>query len=331
MGEQPSGASFTAMPNVSVLIRAHNRPSTLEAAIESVLAQSYTDFEVVVADDGGHAEPIARGFRDRRIRYHLNPAPAGPAANLQHAASHARGHLLAILNDDDLWLPGFLARTVEVLDRDPEVGVVFTDDLFEIGEAHIRRDLPFRPGRHERFLRGLLEHGMPASAAVLRRAVWDDGERSAPISPGMVGDALVWLRSAAAGWPFYYLDEPLGVSRVHPGQVSWSEEDLPTRMIETHDAFRFGDPRCEDLRRARLAEFLLARARVHLTHRRLSEARADIVRAHREAPRRLGLRAVLALSGVRVLLMRWGSGHPRALVRMLRLWRRVRPSVVRAA
>jgi glycosyltransferase involved in cell wall biosynthesis len=324
------GCGVSSPPAVSVCIRAHGRPDALAATIESVLAQTYDDFEVVVSDDSGGLEPVTKSFDDPRVLYHLNPAPAGPAANLKHAVEQARGAFVAILNDDDLWLPRFLASTVAVLERDEEIGIVFTNDLFEVGTTRTARDLPHAPGRQDRFLAPLLEHGMPASATVMRRAVWDEGERAAPLTPEMVGDAAVWLRSAQAGWPFYYLDEPLAVSRVHRGQVSWNEDGLPARMIATHAAFRFDDPVCERLRRARLAEFLLARAHGHLVAGRFHAAIADVGRAHRASPRPFGLRALLAITGLRRHTMRWGSSHPRMLVPLLRLWRRVRPPVLPA-
>ena len=325
-----SATGVGARPRVSVCIRAWNRPEGLAATIASVLGQTYEDFEVVVSDDSGGLDAVTDRFDDPRVRYHRNPAPAGPAANLARVIGLANGPLLAILNDDDLWHPGFLATTVGVLDAHTDVGIAFTDDWFDVEGRRIRRRLPFAPGRHESFLRSLLEHGMPASATVMRRAVWDEGERAVPITPGMVGDRAVWLRSAAAGWPFYYVDEPLAVSRIHPRQLSWSEEGLAARMIATHDAFRFEDAECEALRRARLAEFLLARSGVHLRHRRPRAAWADAARAHREAPRTLGLRALLALTGVRGTAMRWGSAHPRLLVAALGLWRRLRPPVLPA-
>ncbi|MEA2440905.1 MAG: hypothetical protein QOH76_2329 [Thermoleophilaceae bacterium] len=315
-------------PHVSVCIRAHTRAEGLRTAIASVLGQTYGDFEVVVSDDSGRLESVAAGFGDPRVRYHHNTLRPGPAANLVNAVSLARGQLVAILNDDDYWLPGFLAATVDVLDRHPEVGIVFSDDFFEIREQRVRRQLPFAPGRHERFLRELLEHSMPPSASLMRRAVWDEGERAVPVSPQMVGDAVVWLRTASAGWPFHYIAEPLAVCRVHGSQISWSDERLPTLLIAAFSAFRFEDPICEDLRRARVAEFLLARAHVHLLRRRFGAAYADIARAHRTAPRPMGLRAALALSGLRGQAIRWGSSHPGALVRVLEIWRRLRPPVL---
>ena len=315
-------------PHVSVCIRAHTRAEGLRSAIRSVLAQTYGDFELVVSDDSGRLEGVVAGFEDPRVRYCRSTRPAGPAENLVNAVSFARAQLIAILNDDDYWLPGFLAATVDVLDRDPDVGIAFSDGFFEIRDRRVRRRLPFAPGRSDRPLRDLLANSMPASAAVMRRAVWEDGERAIPLSPRMVVDTVVWLRSANAGWPFYYIDRPLAVSRVHGGQISWSDDGVPTRLIAAYDAFRFEDPIAEDLRRARVAESLLARAHVHLVRRRFGEAWADMARSHRTSPRPMGLRGVLALVGLRGLAIRWGVSRPRVLVVVLKLWRRVRPDVL---
>jgi hypothetical protein len=138
----------------------------------------------------------------------------------------------------------------------------------------------------------------------------------------------VWLRAASDGWPFYYIDEPLGISRLNRDQVSVNDDELPARQIATYGAFRFEDPTCEDLRRARVAEFLLGRAHVQLRRCRLSDAWADIARARASSPRPLGLRAAVALAGLRRLAIRWGCSHPRALFALVALWRRIRPPVL---
>jgi glycosyltransferase involved in cell wall biosynthesis len=314
-------------PHVSVCIRAYDRPDGLAAAIESALAQTYGDLEVVVSDDSGRLEHVATRFQDTRVHDHPNPAPAGPAANLSRTVSLARGRLLAVLNDDDRWLPGFLAAAVDAFDRHPGIGVAFTDDYLEAGARRVRRRLPFTAGRHDHFLPELLAHSMPASSTVMLREAWEEGERTLPLSATFTGDTLRWLRAADAGWAFYYIGEPLGVSGVSARQVSWSDEKLPTREIASFDAFRFADPACETLRRARVAEFLMARAHVHVVRRRFRAAWSDIGRAHRVAPHPLGLRAGLALSGARPLAIRVGAARPWLLVPLLRLWRLVRPPV----
>jgi hypothetical protein len=144
----------------------------------------------------------------------------------------------------------------------------------------------------------------------------------------MVGDMTTWLRAASAGHAFYYLNDPLAVIRIHRDQLSWSEHGLPTRNIATLRAFRFDDPACEQLRRARLGECFLARAHFHIRAGRLRAARADLSRARKAAPELAGLRAALALSGLRALIMRWGSSRSRLLAPVLEFWPRVRPAVV---
>ena len=312
---------------VSVLIRAYRRPASLATAIESVLAQTYRDLEVVVSDDSGELGPVCASFDDERIRHEPNPAPAGPAANLKRAAGLARGSLLAILNDDDHWDPRFLETAVRELELDPAVGVVFTDYWSDIGGRRVRHRFPCAPGRHDSFLRNVLEHSVPVSANVMRREVWDDGERRLPLRDAMVGDDTTWLRAASSGWAFLYVPEPLAVMRVHAGQLSWSEKGLPARNLATLGAFHFDDPVCERVRLNRVAENHLASAHLHVRAGRPRAAVRDVRRARVAAPRVSRVRAALALSGVRSAAMRWGSSHPRVLAPLLELWPRVRPPV----
>src|SRR2546421_6460242 len=184
-------------PHVSVCIRAHSRVDELRSSIASALRQTYRDLEVVVSDDSGLLRSVVEAFDDPRVRYNRNPEPAGATANLTRVVSLARAPLVAILNDDDEWQPGFLATAVGVLDSHPDVGVVFTDDYLEARGRRTRRRLPYRPGRHDRFLSDLLEHSMPASTTVGRRAVWTGGGRPGSLpapTPGPGG-----LRVAAPG------------------------------------------------------------------------------------------------------------------------------------
>src|SRR3954451_17182041 len=208
-------------PRVSVLIRAYRRPALLANAIERLLAQTYADFEVVVSDDSGELGAVSERLRDPRVRHRATPAPLGPAANLRRAAELARGELLAILNDDDQWLPRFLETTVRRFDLDPGLGVVFTDYWSDVGGRRVRNRFPYAPGRNDSFLRQLLEHSIPVSGNLMRREVWEDGERRLPLCRGIVADDTAWLRAAGSAWPFHYVTEPLAVMRVHRGQLSW--------------------------------------------------------------------------------------------------------------
>jgi glycosyltransferase involved in cell wall biosynthesis len=315
-------------PTASVCIRAFARPDGLRDAIESVLAQSFRDFELVVSDDSGELQPVVRAFGDLRVRYHPNAHPAGPVANIRTVFGLARGRLLALLDDDDRWLPGFLETVVKRFDQDPGLGIVFTNHYFVAGGRRVRRSSAMAPGRNDDFLREVLNSGIPPSAAVMRRAVWEQGEQDFPLRDSATGDMTMWIRAAAGGWPFYYVDEPLVAYRLHADQLSWTDEGLPGRSIATFDRFRFDDPVCERLRGARLAEARLWQAGIDLRHGRYRSARLQLGRARAAAPSPLGLRGWLALTGVRGLVARCVGDRPALLAACLTLWRRVRPPVV---
>jgi glycosyltransferase involved in cell wall biosynthesis len=308
---------------VSVCIRAFDRRDELREAIASVLAQTYRDFEVVVSDDSGRLAGVVERFRDPRVRYVANPSPSGPAGNLRWVVSQARGSVLAMLNDDDWWEPRFLETCVDVLERDPRVGVVFTDQWLFVAGRCIRHRFGYAPGRHDRFVREVLEDGIPASATVLRRSAF------APVPDGVVGDFFMCIQAAGAGHAFQYVPEPLSVTRMHGRQGSWSEEGLPARMIATLAAFRFDDPACEALRRARLGEQHLIRAGRLLRRGRLREGWADLRRGRAAAAGSLSpARAGLALSGLRELLMRRAASRPRLVALAFEQWPRLRPPVL---
>ena len=315
------------VPRVSVCIRAsHRPPHLLRAAIGSVLAQSFNDLEVVVSDDSGRMGPVARGFGDPRVRYEPNPRPDGSLANMRRALDLARAPLVALLDDDDFWLPGFLAAVVHGFEREPQAGIVFTDHLIDVDGHRTPRRAPLRPGRYDKFLAPLLEHWpVTLSSSVMRREVWEHCKREFPLEPGTIGDITIWMAAASAGWPFVYLDQPLAVWRQHPGQMTWSP-DVPRKNVATFERFRFDcDPAAERLRRARLGEARAAVAGVQLRRGRVREAWAELRRARQDT--RLGVRGVIAFTDARAWIMRAASAYPRILTAAAPMWRRVRPRV----
>jgi glycosyltransferase involved in cell wall biosynthesis len=112
------------VPRVTAAITTYNRASFVVAAVESALAQTYVDFEVLVVDDGSTDE-TERALQEYegRIRYHRQEN-AGRAAARNTALRIAAGEFVAFLDSDDLWLPDKLAREVEALDAHPSAGLV---------------------------------------------------------------------------------------------------------------------------------------------------------------------------------------------------------------
>jgi hypothetical protein len=113
-------------PAVSVLMTAYNRDPYIAAAIESVLGQTFADFELIVVDDASSDRTVevahAYARRDSRVRVHVNGRNLGDYANRNHAASLARGRLLKYHDSDDVMYPHCLATMVPLLEAEPRAG-----------------------------------------------------------------------------------------------------------------------------------------------------------------------------------------------------------------
>ncbi len=119
-----------ASPRVSLGLPVYNGERFLRAAIDSLLAQTFTDFELIICDNASTdaTSAICREFsaRDSRIRYFRNEQNIGPAANFNLAFGRARGEYFKWAAADDLCEPDLLALCVDALDRDPDAAMAFT-------------------------------------------------------------------------------------------------------------------------------------------------------------------------------------------------------------
>lgn len=136
------------MPRVSVIIPTYNRGDLLTRSIDSVLGQTYEDFELLVVDDGStdHTESVVERYDDDRITYLAHSSNQGASAARNTGIEYADGEYLAFLDSDDVWKPQKLDRQVaELDDRPPEwvaayCGVEIGDtDSFDV--AAIARSL----------------------------------------------------------------------------------------------------------------------------------------------------------------------------------------------
>jgi glycosyltransferase involved in cell wall biosynthesis len=134
-------------PRVSVLIPAYNAAQYLSGALESVIAQTFSDWEIVLVDDGStdSTPDIAANFKSKlgdRLVY-IRQLNRGASAARNTGLRQCRGELLAILDADDEWLPQHLEGGVRLLDANPEVGLIY-GTVFEV-DPQGRRSLPASP------------------------------------------------------------------------------------------------------------------------------------------------------------------------------------------
>jgi len=117
------------MARVSVILPVHNGASTIGRALESVFAQSFTDYEVVVVDDGSTDDtPSLLADYGDRIRV-FSQSNRGVSASRNAGVRSATGDYIAFLDDDDEWMPEMLARCAAVLDQDPNCVLAYTGVL----------------------------------------------------------------------------------------------------------------------------------------------------------------------------------------------------------
>ena len=295
-------------PRVSVVIPTYNRAALLIEAVESALAQTFGDLEVIVADDGstdGSAERVEE-LGDVRIQVLRLDHSGTPAVARNAALSRSRGELAAFLDSDDVWFPEKLARQVAVLDRSPDVGLVCSNAsvIDEDGNEISDRYLPPDEGASGDVLEKLLDVNfvVNSSAVARRELVQRAGGLSEDPRLRAVEDYDLWLRLAATG-KVVYLAESLAGYREHGESL---RADVPRAThwtgvlgaVENLDRFLdAGDIRRKTLVRPRRARLLVQLARSELTERGPVAAARTLGRAVQLDP---GAVAQVALRASRV-------------------------------
>lgn len=222
------------MPKVSVVLPAFNAAPFLRQTIGSIATQSFTDFEIVVVDDGSTdaTASIARAV-DPRVRV-IQQSNQGIAVARNVGLSESNGKWIAFMDHDDLWHPDKLKVQTQILENDPGCGIVygeflrwnpqtppqFPDDILD--GSRIVADL-------SGFILSRLvqTNWVLLSTAMIRREVFNDVGLFDPCMPP--ADDWDFVLRAAERFRFTKLVQPLALYRVHPGQTSLK---LPTRNVE---------------------------------------------------------------------------------------------------
>ena len=295
------------MPAVSVVTPAYNVAPYLGATIESVLSQTFDDWELLIVDDGSVDETLeiatAYAHRDPRIVI-IQQANGGISAARNRALANAAGALIAILDSDDVWLPQYLEKQVRILEAHPEIDIV-TGNAWFLGS---RRDgqlaRPYPDTRPVPDLVNLLaDEESVFIMSVFRRRVFDVvGGFDASLRTNE--DYDFWLRAAIAGFRFHRNDEPLGYYRRRDDSLSASEVRMLSGILRVYRKLRpslIDRPRELAMLDAQIAKFdaerIAAEAREAMEARDFGRARLCL---HELYSRRGGARLRLA-----VLMARW--------------------------
>ncbi len=221
------------MPTVSVVIPAYNRAHLIAETIESALGQDVADMEVLVVDDDSiddTASVVGRYTRDHPVRY-IRQQNGGPASARNTGIAASCAPLIAFLDSDDLWTGGKLRQQVELMERRPDLGLVFTGT--ETRDASLGRVLrTYRPTERQRgdaFSEILVECFVKTSSVLIRREVLD---QVGHFDTSLFGpeDWELFAR-VLSRYPVDFLPEPYVIYRSHPGSIQtnidrWAHNDL---------------------------------------------------------------------------------------------------------
>ena len=133
-------------PKVTVILTSYNQAQYVAQAIQSVLNQTFTDFELFIVDDGStdNSQEIIKTFTDPRIKFFLYRKNLGALKAIKEPINSANGKYIATQHSDDLWTADKLEKQVDFLEKNPDYAACFTQaefidetgNLYELPETH---------------------------------------------------------------------------------------------------------------------------------------------------------------------------------------------------
>ena len=210
----------TKLPQISVVIPAFNAGKYISSCLESVLAQTFSDLEVVIVDDGStdNTLEIISACADDRVRLYTQ-ANSGSAAARNKGVQEARGEWIAFIDADDIWAPEKLEKQLTTC----QDKVWSHTDSYYIGGVYAKNtkasDL-CRKHAGDVFEELLVENSVGTSCVMIKKTCFDEFA-GFDTSYRALQDWGLWLR-VASKYPIGYCDEPLVSYRVHTGSTSRS-------------------------------------------------------------------------------------------------------------
>ena len=217
------GRRQAGQPAVTVLIPAYNAAATIGRAIDSVLAQTYTDYEIIVVDDGSRdaTSEIVQSYGAAEIRLLRLSSNQGASSAVNEGLKLARGEFIAFLDADDEWLPRKLTLQVDALTRNPAAAIATCGCRFVDAEGNVFREFGIPPastGKSEVW-RLLLAATFIAKPCVVARM--EALRRVGPfdVELPVAEDQNMWIRLAMQG-EVEFISEYLTIVHESPGSLT---------------------------------------------------------------------------------------------------------------
>ena len=212
-------------PLISVILPTYNHAHFLGKAIESVLSQEYTNWELVIIDNHSedNTDQVISSYSDSRIRTLKIHNDGVIAASRNLGIVEAKGEWIAFLDSDDTWYNKKLGTVIDLINKYDQYDVISTDEYIVENSTGKRKELKFRSYRND-FYKDMLVNGnkLSTSATVVRSSFMKDRAILFNVSKSYitVEDYDLWLNLARHGAKFYFIHKFLGEYIIHSSNSS---------------------------------------------------------------------------------------------------------------
>jgi glycosyltransferase involved in cell wall biosynthesis len=256
------------MPKVSVCIPTYNRANFLIYSVNSVLQQTYSDFELIICDDGSpdNTSEVVSQWNDSRIRYIKHPKNIGRSKNMRSGFEAATGEYFIKFDDDDGLTPEFLEKTVAILEAESAVDFVCTNHwIIDRNNNKIESATQENSAKwgKDKLKQGVIPNlmwqtfqyqSLQVGSTLFRRACLEEVNYMRPEADGCEDFDLL-VRLSIAQKQGYFLPEFLMEYRFHGGQTSLGQN---LHFLESKlfclDSYRFPDEQLERQRLIKIAQ-----------------------------------------------------------------------------
>ncbi len=209
------------MPKVSIIVPSYNRAEFIPATLDSILNQSYKDFELIFVDDGStdNTEIILSEYsaKDSRVKY-IKQANSERAVARSNGLKQAQGEYLALVDSDDIWYANKLEKQIEVLESQTEIIFCYAAvNRINLDGKRVKT-APRQHQGHSGYIFSdlLIRNFIPSVTPIFKREIFERvGMQNSEFIP--YEDWDFWLRISLEG-KFFHIKEALGDYRLHPGQ-----------------------------------------------------------------------------------------------------------------
>lgn len=212
------------MPKISVIIPTYNREVLIVRAIRSVLNQTFSDFEIIVVDDGStdNTKEVVQKIAevDSRIIYIYEDNFGGPSRPRNLGIKNSRANFLTFLDSDDEMLPNKLEEQIKIFEKTKDINLGFVGCNAILDNGQNKKILPvgYRGDIFKNLLLGNFIHS--CSNVLVKKEIIDNGNLFFDEKLSYLADWDMWLQISRAGYSFEYVDKPLFVYYEHSDSMS---------------------------------------------------------------------------------------------------------------